>query len=206
LQIGYVMGAGDDVPAAIEQLGAEVTLLEPDELRAGELGRYATVVIGTRAYAVRPDLVASNERLMSYARAGGNLVVLYQTPEYDPERQAPVTASLPNDAEEVSEEDAPVRILAPDHPMLTTPNRIGAADFEGWIEQRGSKFFASWSDAYTALIESHDEDQAPQRGIWLTASVGEGRFTYVALALQRQLPYGVPGAYRILANLLTTER
>lgn len=206
LRTGYVMGVGDDVPDAIEQLGASVELLDADDLAAAPLGAFDAIVVGTRAYAVRPDLVAANDRLLDYARSGGNLVVLYQTPEYDPERQAPWPASLPGNAEEVSEEDAPVTVLAPAHPLLTTPNRLEPGDFDGWIEQRGSKFFTTWSAEYTPLVETHDTGQPPQRGVWLTARVGEGHFTYVALALQRQVPYGVPGAYRILANLLSLGR
>ena len=93
-------------------------------------------------------------------------------------------------------------LLAPGHPLLTTPNRITEADFDGWIEQRGSKFFTEWDDAYAPLVETRDTGQEPQRGVWLTAEVGAGRYGYVALALHRQLPYGVPGAYRILSNLL----
>jgi len=203
LRVGYVMGVGDEVPDAIAQLGAEVRLLEAADLAGGALDAFDAIVVGTRAYAVRPDLVAANRRLIDYAREGGNLVVLYQTPEYTPETQAPFPASLPGNAEEVSEEDAPVTILAPDHPLLTSPNAIGPADFEGWIEQRGSKFFATWAAEYTPLVETHDTGQPPQEGVWLTADVGDGHFTYASLALHRQLPYGVPGAYRILANLLS---
>ena len=129
--------------------------------------------------------------------------MLYQTQEYVPSAMAPYPASLPRGAEEVSEEDAPVRLLVPDHPVLTVPNRITEADFDGWIEQRGSKFFADWDPVYTPLVETHDQGQTPQEGVWLTAPVGEGRFTYLALALHRQLPYGVPGAYRILSNVLS---
>jgi hypothetical protein len=206
VRVGYVMGVGDAVPDAIEQLGASVTLLDADALEGGDLTGFDAVVVGTRAYAVRPDLVSANNRLIEYARAGGHLVVLYQTPEYDPSTQAPFPGSLPGNAEETSEEDAPVTLLAPDHPLVTTPYRITAADFDGWVEQRGSKFFTEWDDAYTPLVETHDTGQAPQEGVWLTAPVGEGRFTYVSLALHRQLPYGVPGAYRILANLLVAER
>jgi LmbE family N-acetylglucosaminyl deacetylase len=205
-EVGYVMGVGDDVPAAIAQLGADVALLDADDLASGELSVYQTIVVGTRAYAVRPDLVANNRRLLDFAQAGGHLVVLYQTPEYDPAQQAPFPASLPGNAEEVSEEGAPVAILVPDHALLTTPNRITGSDFDGWVEQRGSKFFAAWDVAYTPLIETHDTGQAPQRGVWLSAEVGDGRFTYAALALHRQLPYGVPGAYRILANLISPGR
>ena len=170
---------------------------------AGAESRFDAIVVGTRAYAVRADLLEHNRGLLEYARRGGNLIVLYQTQEYVPSAMAPYPASLPRSAEEVSEEDAPVRLLVPDHPLLTAPNRITEADFDGWIEQRGSKFFADWDPAYTPLVETHDRGQAPQEGVWLTAPVGEGRFTYLALALHRQLPYGVPGAYRILSNVLS---
>lgn len=206
LRVGYVMGVGDDVAAAISQLGAAVSLLGEPDLASGDLSAFDAVVVGTRAYAVRRDLVAHNARLLEYARSGGNLVVLYQTPEFDPRTQAPLAASLPGDAEEVSEEDAPVTLLAPGNPLLASPNRITPADFEGWIEQRGSKFFATWDEGYVPLLETHDTGQEPQRGVWLTARVGSGRYTYVALALHRQVPYGVSGAYRILANLITPRR
>jgi hypothetical protein len=103
----------------------------------------------------------------------------------------------------VSEEDSPVAILAPTRPEFTTPNAITRADFNGWVEQRGSKFFSEWDRAYTPMIETYDQGQAPQRGGWLTASYGKGHYTYFAYAFHRQLPYGVPGAYRLLANLLS---
>ena len=202
LSVGYVMGVGDEVPAAIEALGATVRPLGEADLTGGALDDLDAIVVGTRAYAVRRDLVENNQRLFDYARGGGNLVVLYQTQEFVPSAMAPHPASLPRNAEEVSEEDAPVRLLAPAHPLLATPNRISEADFAGWLEQRGSKFFTDWDAAYTPLIETHDTGQIPQRGVWLAAEVGAGRYGYVALALHRQLPYGVPGAYRILSNLL----
>ena len=172
------------------------------DLTGGELGDFDAIVVGTRAYAVRRDLLENNQRLLDYARGGGNLVVLYQTQEFVPSAMAPHPASLPRGAEEVSEEDAPVRLLAPAHPLLATPNRIAEADFDGWLEQRGSKFFTEWDGVYTPLVETQDTGQEPQRGVWLTAEVGAGRYSYVALALHRQVPYGVPGAYRILSNLL----
>ncbi len=202
LAIGYVMGAGDEVPAAIQALGATVRLLDESDLAGAELGDFAAIVVGTRAYAVRRDLAEHNQRLLDYARGGGNVVVLYQTQEFVPDEMAPWPASLPPGAEEVSEEDAPVEFLLPDHPLLTVPNRISGADFNGWLEQRGSKFFADWNPAWTPLVETHDTGQPPQRGIWLTAETGAGRYSYLALALHRQLPHGVPGAYRILANAL----
>jgi LmbE family N-acetylglucosaminyl deacetylase len=203
LTVGYVMGIGDEIPAAIEQLGAKVELLDGAALANAPLARYHAIVLGTRAYMVRADLRANNARLLDYARGGGHLIVLYNTPELDPMTQAPFPGRLPNDAEEIAEQDAPVTILQPAHPVFTTPNRIGPADFAGWIEQRGSKFWREWDPAYTPLLESHDRGQAPQRGGWLHARVGKGHYSYVAYAFHRQLPYGVPGAYRLFANLLS---
>ncbi|HXG87975.1 MAG TPA: PIG-L family deacetylase [Vicinamibacterales bacterium] len=202
LNVGYVMGVGDQVPAGIAQLGYPVTLLGESDLATGTLERFDTILTGTRAYAVRDDLRTYHRRLLDYVRQGGNLVVLYNTQELIPARFAPFPAEHGPRAEEVSEEDAAVRILAPAAQALTWPNRITASDFEGWVEQRGSKFWAAWDPAYTAMIETADQGQAPQRGGWLQASYGKGTYTYFAYAFHRQLPYGVPGAYRLLANVL----
>ena len=201
--VGYVMGVGDELPAALTALGAEVTLLGAADLAGGDLGRFDTIMTGTRAYAVRDDLRTHNARLLDWVEDGGHLIVLYNTPEFVPDDFAPYPGELPRNAEEIAEQDAAVQILEPDHSFFTTPNRIGPADFEGWIEQRGSKFFTSWDDRYTALVSSHDRGQPPQRGGWLTTSYGKGRWTYMAYALHRQVPFGVPGAYRILANLIS---
>jgi LmbE family N-acetylglucosaminyl deacetylase len=207
LKVGYVMGVGDDVPAGIAQLGAQVQLLGPQDLAAADLGVFDAIMTGTRAYAVREDLRTYNTRLLEYVKNGGNLIVLYNTPaEFDPNAFAPYPAQLPRNAEEVSEEDSPVTILASGRPELTTPNAITTADFNGWVEQRGSKFFSEWDPAYTPMIETHDQGQAPQKGGWLTATYGKGHYTYFAYAFHRQLPYGVPGAYRLLANLLSLKR
>jgi len=207
LKVGYVMGVGDEVPAGIAQLGAQVRLLESQDLASADLGQYDAIVTGTRAYAVRDDLRTYNRRLLDYVQNGGNLIVLYNTPaEFDPNVFTPFPAQLPRDAEEVSEEDSPVEILAPQRPEFTTPNAISRADFDGWVEQRGSKFFKEWDRAYTPMIETHDHGQAPQRGGWVTAAYGKGHYTYFAYAFHRQLPYGVPGAYRLLANLLSLSK
>jgi LmbE family N-acetylglucosaminyl deacetylase len=203
LRVGYVMGIGDDVPAAIAQLGASVTLLGEQDLAAGDLRRFDTIVTGTRAYAVRDDLKTYNRRLLDYVQQGGNLIVLYNTQEFVPNAYAPFPAQLTARAEEVSEEDSPVEILVPTDRVFTTPNRITLADFDGWVEQRGSKFFSEWDAAYKPMISTHDQGQAPQQGGWLTAVYGKGHYTYFAYAFHRQLPYGVPGAYRLLANLLS---
>jgi len=163
-------------------------------------------VTGTRAYAVREDLKTYNQRLLDYVKEGGNLIVLYNTPEFVPGKWAPFPGELPSRAEEVSEEDSPVEILAPDHAVFNWPNAIGKADFDGWVEQRGSKFWTDWDQAYQPMIATGDEGQAPQKGGWLWARHGRGHYTYFAYAFHRQLPYGVPGAYRLLANLLSLNQ
>ena len=203
LKVGYVMGIGDEVPAGIAQLGASVTLLGEADLARGDLRQFDAIVTGTRAYAVRDDLKTYNRRLLDYVKDGGNLIVLYNTQELVPNEFAPYPGVLTARAEEVSEEDSPVEILAPAHRVLTTPNTITAADFNGWVEQRGSKFWSEWDRAYTPIIATHDVGQPSQRGGWLMADYGKGHYTYFAYAFHRQLPYGVPGAYRILANLLS---
>jgi hypothetical protein len=206
LNVGYIMGVGDDVPSGIAQLGARVQLLGEQDLAAGNLQQFDAIMTGTRAYAVREDLKTYNQRLLEYVKNGGNLIVLYNTPaEFDPHKFAPYPADLPRNAEEVSEEDSPVEILARSRPEFTTPNPITKADFDGWVEQRGSKFFSEWDKAYTPMIETHDQGQPPQRGGWVVATYGKGHYTYFAYAFHRQLPYGVPGAYRLLANLLSLK-
>jgi hypothetical protein len=203
LNVGYVMGIGDEVPSGIAQLGAKVTLLGEQDLASGNLAQFDAIMTGTRAYAVRDDLRTYNQRLLDYVRDGGNLIVLYNTQELDPKRFAPLPGELTPRAEEVSEEDSPVEILAPEHPVFRAPNVITKADFNGWVEQRGSKFWASWDKGYTPLIATWDKGQPPQQGGWLHARHGKGHYTYFAYAFHRQLPYGVPGAYRLLANLLS---
>jgi hypothetical protein len=203
LKVGYVMGVGDDVPSGLAQIGADVRLLGETDLATGDLSQFDAIMTGTRAYAVREDLKTYNRRLLEYAKGGGNLIVLYNTQELVPNLYAPYPAALPANAEEVSEEDSPVEILAPGDPVLNTPNRITKADFDNWMEQRGSKFWTTWDPQYTPLIATWDKGQPPQKGGWLHAKYGKGHYTYFAYAFHRQLPYGVPGAYRLLANLLS---
>lgn len=200
VRIGYVMGSGDEVPQGLRQLGVDVEMLTGPALAGANLLQYSSIWLGIRAYAAREDVRTHNARLLDYVNNGGTLIVQYQTQEYD-NGYAPFAYTQGRGAEETSEEDAPVAILAPADPVFQTPNRITAADFEGWVEQRGSKFFATWGPAWTPLIETHDEGQAPQRGVWLSARYGKGTYVYCALAWYRQLPAAVPGAARLVANL-----
>jgi hypothetical protein len=206
VRIGYVMGVGDEIPAALKQLGASVQLLSAADLATGALEQYSTIVIGTRAYAVREDLITYNGRLLEFARKGGHLIVLFQTPEYNPAVMAPYPAQLPASPEEVSEENSPIKILAPAHRVLNYPNKITSGDFDNWVEQRGSKFFSQWNQVYSPIISTQDVGQSPQSGGWLMAACGKGHYTYFAYSFHRQLPCGVTGAFRIMANLISYNR
>jgi len=202
LRAGYVMGAGDSVPDGIRQLGAEVTMLDGEALASGDLSQYNTILLGIRAYAAREDVKTYNARLLDYVEQGGVLVVQYNTPEYD-ENYGPFPYRMTRRPEEVSEEDSPVRILDPEDPVFNWPNAITQTDFDGWVEQRGSKFLVEWDERYKPLLETHDTGQAPQSGGWVIARHGKGLYVYCAYAWYRQLPYGVPGAARIFANLIS---
>ena len=159
------------------------------------------ILVGVRAYAVRDDIRTHNGRLLEFVKQGGTLIIQYQTPEFDENfGPYPYTMSRP---EEVSEEDAKVTILEPAHPIFTSPNKIMETDFDGWFEQRGSKFWRTWDAQYTPLLECHDTGQPKQEGGMLVAKYGKGVYVYSAYAWYRQLPQGVPGAYRLFANMLS---
>jgi LmbE family N-acetylglucosaminyl deacetylase len=206
LTVGYVMGVGDEVPKALAQMGVRVTMLGENDLANGQLDRFDAIIIGIRATAVRDDLKAYSKRLLDYGERGGNLIYQYQTQEFDDAPYGPYQYKLTARAEEVSEEDAKVTILAPAHPFFNWPNKITPADFEGWVEERGSKWMSSWDDRYQALLESNDRTQPPQRGGLLYARYGKGTFTYAAYAFYRQLPAGVQGSYRLFANIISLKK
>jgi LmbE family N-acetylglucosaminyl deacetylase len=202
LRTGYVMGSGDDVPQTLGQLGAKVDLLDTAALASGDLSQYDTILLGIRAYAARQDVHTYNARLLEYVKNGGVLVVQYNTPEYD-NNYGPYPYVMGRRPEEVSEEDSQVEILDPNDPVFTTPNPITRKDFDGWVEQRGSKFLESWDAAYKPLLATNDTGQQPQRGGWLVARYGKGLYIYCAYAWYRQLPYAVPGGVRLFANLVS---
>jgi hypothetical protein len=201
LRIGYIMGTGDLVPDAIEALGVMPHLLTPAELTSSDLSAWNLLVIGIRAYSSRPELATAQPRLDAFVRNGGTLIVQYQTGNFP----APLPLSMGR-AERVVDEAAPVKLLEPANPLLTTPNAITTADFDGWVEERGHSFLDSWDKGYTALTETADPGQDPQRGGLVVAHPGKGTYIYVSYALYRQLPELVPGAYRILANLLSAGK
>jgi hypothetical protein len=202
--IGYITGSGDEVAESLAPLGVTPVMLSPRDLASAELSHFDVILVGVRAYAVREDIRSHNTRLLDYVKNGGVLIVQYQTPEFD-NNFGPYPYTMGQHPEEVSEEDCPVTILQPDHPLLTTPNRITTSDFQGWFEQRGSKFWSTWDDRYTPIFECHDSNQPPQRGGMLIAKHGRGIYIYSAYAWYRQLPNGVPGAYRLFANMLSIK-
>jgi hypothetical protein len=198
--VGYVMGSGDQIPDALRRMGVTVTLLDEDALGAVDLARFDTVVVGIRASEARPDFVANNGRLLDYAKNGGTLIVLYQQPDYAARNLTPFPVQM---ASRVTDETAPVTILAPDHPVFTTPNRITDDDFRDWVQERNLYAFTAFGPQYTALLESHDPGEPPQLGGQVYVRLGKGQYVYTAYAWFRQLPAGVPGAYRQFANLVS---
>ncbi len=204
LRIGYLPGTGDEVSQFLPSLGVTPTLLAAKDLTLDNLKQYDAVVLGVRAYSAHPELEGTGSApLNAYARQGGIVIAQYNSGGFDP-ASAPFPYSLPGDsAHNVVEEDQPVRMLQPANALLAWPNRITSADFDHWVEERGHGFASEWASEYTPLLEMHDAGQDPQRGGLLVAPVGKGAYIYCALALYRQLPEGVPGAYRLMANLLS---
>lgn len=200
LRVGYVMGSGDTVPDAIQQLGVTPDLLTAEDLSSGDLSKFSTIVIGIRAYSVRPELAGATPRLEQFVRNGGTVIVQYQSGTFP----APLPISLTGrPSSNVVDESDPVKLLDASNALLSRPNRISEADFNNWVEERGHGFAEKWAPEYTALTETADPGQDPQRGGLLVAHVGKGTYVYVSYALYRQLPELVPGAYRILANLIS---
>jgi LmbE family N-acetylglucosaminyl deacetylase len=203
LRVGYIEGAGDDGALALAQLGATVEPLDAQALANADLTTYDAIVAGIRAYEVRPDLAAHNDRLLDYVRGGGVAIIQYNKYEYPDGNFAPLPLTMARPHGRVTDENAAVRLLDAEHPALRWPNRIGGRDLEGWVQERGLYFADTWDDRYSPLLEMADPGEPPLRGSLLVAPVGEGFYVYTGLALFRQIPEGVPGAYRLLANLVS---
>jgi LmbE family N-acetylglucosaminyl deacetylase len=200
--VGYLPGAGDDVAESLAQMGYAVTPLTGADLTPATLRALDAVVIGIRAFNTRKDLAEHLPALFAYVEAGGNVIAQYnQSDGLGPSWLAPFRLRISR--ERITDERAPVTVLAPDHPAVTTPNRIGPADFEGWVQERGLYFPDQWDERFTAILASGDPGEAPLRSGVLVARHGKGYFVYTSLAWFRQLPEGVPGAYRLFANLVS---
>jgi LmbE family N-acetylglucosaminyl deacetylase len=205
-RVGYVTGAGDEVPEALRQAGYDVTLLSDEDLEAADLSRFDAVVTGVRAYNTRAALRRQQGRLLEYVERGGTLVVQYNTPDRTLEgaQLGPFPFKITGDR--VTDETAAVTPLAPSDALLNTPNRITAADFEGWVQERGLYFASEWDARYTPLFASHDPGAPDLKGSTLVARHGKGTYVFTALAFFRQLPAGVPGAYRLFVNLISAGK
>ncbi len=202
LRVAFFAGTGDDVPRALEDLGLHVQILSGGDIESGNLSDYDAIILGTRAYAVRPELRVANSRLLNYVKNGGALIVQYNLQNFDHD-YGPYAFTLGSNAQKVVDEASAVKFPDSKYPALMWPNHITEADFSGWEEERGHGFMQKWDSHYHALVETHDPEQDPQLGGLLVARYGRGFYIYDAFALYRQLPSGVPGAYRILANLVS---
>jgi hypothetical protein len=205
LRVGYVAGSGDDVPASLAFLGIAAQTIAPADLATADLSRYNVIVLGIRAYVVVPAVRENNARLLDYVKNGGVLIVQYQSSGFDHDF-GPYPYHLGGNGATVVDERSAVNILAPTNPILSWPNKITPADFQGWIEERGHGFMASWDSHYLPLVAMHDADQPPQQGGLLYAPYGKGVYVYEGLALYRQLAEGVPGGYRLFANLISLPK
>jgi len=205
LRVGYIPGVGDNVAPMLEQLGIPVTVLNPAALAQTNLARFSTLVIGPRAFAANEALVASNPAIMQFARNGGTVVTQYGRDEMTRPGILPYPITMTRQPDRVTEEDAPVRMLVPNAPILTTPNRIGDADFADWVQERATFMPHTFDPRYRTVLSMGDSGEPPTRASILVAPVGRGVYIYTTLSLFRQLPAGNPGAARLFVNLLSAK-
>ena len=201
--VGYFPGAGDSVAECLEDMGYKVTSLTGEDLTTNRLKEFDAVVIGVRAFNVRTDLVSNLPALFAYVEAGGNVIEQYNRPGRDLKTDQLAPYSLRLSSARVTDETAPVTFLAPDHPALNTPNKITSADFDGWMQERGIYYPDQWDEHFTPILACSDPGEAPLKGGLLVAQYGKGYFVYTGLVFFRELPDGVPGAYRLFANLVS---
>ena len=205
LKVGYVMGSGDDGPQVLEQLGANVHVLTPAELASGDLSGYDTIVLGIRVYEVNEDVMANNKRLLEYVANGGTLIVQYNKQEYANGNFAPYPIKMTR-GDRVTDENAPISVLQPEHPLFNFPNKIVADDWKGWVQERGLYFLNEWDAKYTPLLAAPDDTGKTLTGGQLIAQYGKGNYVFTGYAWFRQFPAGVPGAYRLFANLVSLSK
>ena len=204
-RVGYVLGASDRVPGLLSAIGVPLDILDADELSAmaaNDFGRFDAIVIGSRAYETDAALQRANARLLDYARQGGLLIVQYQQYPFIDGGYAPYPMRIERPHDRITDESSPVVLLAPEHAVFTSPNRLSEKDWQGWAQERALYMPATWDALYEPLIELQDPNEPARRGGLLVAPLGEGTYVYTGIAFFRQLPAGVPGAFRLFANLL----
>jgi hypothetical protein len=210
LHVGYISAESEPVPEALARLGIRVDALDAAAVNFGELAKFDAIVVGVRAYELRPELTGANQRLLDYVSAGGTLVVQYQRDfAWDKFQYSPYPAKIGGSGgplPRITDEDAEVKFLKPDDPLLNAPNKITQKDFAGWVQERGLYFWSQFDGKYTPLLAMHDPGEADLNGGLVYAHYGKGVYIYTGLAFFRQLPDGVPGAYRLFVNLLSATR
>jgi hypothetical protein len=203
LRVGYLMGAGDEIPSVLQSVGLNVNLITSQELAAGDLSRYGTIIVGIRAYDTRTDIREHNRRLLDYVNNGGTLIVQYNQSVglFNDGHYTPYPATAAN--LRVTVEEAPVEILAPEEQVFNWPNKITQRDFDGWVQERGLYFMGQWDPQFKPLLACNDPGEPSQKGGLLLAHYGKGIYIYSAYGFSRQLPAGAPGAIRLFVNLLS---
>ena len=206
LKVGYIMGAGDDIPNVLQQIGMNVTLIPAEKIATESLSQFGAIVLGVRAYDTQKELVANNKKLLEFVSNGGTLIVQNNNSvgDFNSGHLTPYDADLSR--ARVSVEEAPVQILAPDNPIFHYPNEISQKDFDGWVQERGLYFMDKWDDHFKPLLSCHDPNEPDQKGGMLEAKYGKGTYIYTGYAFFRQLPAGVPGAIRLFVNLVSTGK
>jgi hypothetical protein len=200
--IGYIPGAGDEIPPSLQQIGYNVKILDAVDITAENLKRFDAVVLGIRAYNTQDRIASWQPQLLAYVKAGGVVVAQYNTTaDLKTKEIGPYPLEISRDR--VTDENAEVRVLAPDNPLMNTPNKITADDFKGWVQERGLYFPNKWDPAWTPILSCNDSGEKPLDGGLLVAKSGSGYFIYTGYAWFRQLPAGVPGAYRLFANMVS---
>ena len=200
--IAYIEGAGDAVPESLQQIGYNVEVLKPSEINASRLNNFDAVVVGIRAYNVLDDLTFKQDVLFDFVKNGGNMIVQYNTNRrLKTEQIAPYPLSLSRDR--VTDENAKVTLIAPSHEVLNYPNKIVPSDFDGWVQERGLYFPNEWDDNFKPILAMNDPGESTKIGSLLVAKYGEGHYIYTGLSFFREFPAGVPGAFKLFANMLS---
>jgi LmbE family N-acetylglucosaminyl deacetylase len=207
LRVGYIAAENDTLPEILRQIGIRLDMLDEVALAFGDLSKYDAITVGIRAYELRPDLLRANARLLDYVKRGGTLLVQYQRDfAWNQELPAPFKATMPGETSRVTDANSPVRFLAPDDPLLNSPNKITLEDFRGWVQERGLYFWGTFDAKYTPVLGLTDPGEAETKGSLVYVRDGKGLYIYTGLSFFRELPAGVPGAYRLFVNLLSQTR
>jgi hypothetical protein len=211
LRVGYITAEGEPIPEALRTLGLQVEMLDAQALAFGDLSKFNAIVVGVRAYELRPELPGANQRLLQYVANGGTLVVQYNRDfAWNKEPYAPYPAKITNgpggQLPRITDENSPVKFLKPDDPLLNRPNKITQDDFKGWVQERGLYYWTQFDPKYTAVLAMNDPGEPDLNGALVYTRYGKGMYIYTGIAFFRQIPEGVPGAYRLFVNLLSATQ